>query len=84
MKNFRVILDLGLATKGTCFDSAEESFRHNLLKYRKIWMPRHLFLPKDCKNERCFGCDGVNIVQNNGVAAGQDGIPFSYSSDPEI
>lgn len=32
---------------------------------------------KDCKkNERCFGCDGVNIVQNNGVAAGQTVFHF--------
>ena len=53
-EDFRVILDLGSATKGHALILPKNHFA-NLLKYRKIWMPRHLFLPKRLqKNERCF------------------------------
>ena len=44
-EDFRVILDLGPATKGHAL-ILPKNHSPIFLKYRKIWMPRHLFLPK--------------------------------------
>ena len=50
----KVIFDLNPASKGHVL-ILPKNHSPIFLKYRKIWMPRHLFLPKRLqKNERCF------------------------------
>ena len=76
-EDFRVILDLGPATKGHALILPKNHFA-NLFEIPEDMDAKAFILAKKIakKMKDVFGCDGVNIVQNNGVAAGQTGFHF--------
>lgn len=76
-KDFRVILDLGPATKGHALILPKNHFA-NLFEIPEDMDAKAFILAKKIakKMKDVFGCDGVNIVQNNGVAAGQTVFHF--------
>lgn len=69
---FRVILDLGPATEGHALVLPKEHFS-NLYELPEDWCGRAFTLVKKMAGQitEKLGCDGFNIVQNNGEAAGQ-------------
>lgn len=87
-EDFRVILDLGPATKGHALILPKNHFA-NLFEIPEDMDAKAFILAKKIakKMKDVFGCDGVNIVQNNGVAAGQTVFHFhihlipSYEGD---
>ena len=76
-EDFRVILDLGPATKGHALILPKNHFA-NLFEIAEDMDAKAFILAKKIakKMKDAFGCDGVNIVQNNGVAAGQTVFHF--------
>lgn len=76
-EDFRVILDLGPATKGHALILPKHHFA-NLFEIPEDMDAKAFILAKKIakKMKDVFGCDGVNIVQNNGVAAGQTVFHF--------
>ena len=76
-EDFRVILDLGPATKGHALILPKNHFA-NLFEISEDMDAKAFILAKKIakKMKDVFGCDGVNIVQNNGVAAGQTVFHF--------
>ena len=76
-EDFRVILDLGPATKGHALILPKNHFA-NLFEIPEDMDAKAFILAKKIakKKKDVFGCDGVNIVQNNGVAAGQTVFHF--------
>lgn len=76
-EDFRVILDLGPATKGHALILPKNHFS-NLFEIPEDMDAKAFILAKKIakKMKDVFGCDGVNIVQNNGVAAGQTVFHF--------
>ena len=76
-EDFRVILDLGPATKGHALILPKNHFP-NLFEIPEDMDAKAFILAKKIakKMKDVFGCDGVNIVQNNGVAAGQTVFHF--------
>jgi histidine triad (HIT) family protein len=90
-EDFRVILDLGPATEGhalilpkehaaNLFELSEEQASKALLVAQKIAV----------RMKNALGCDGLNLVQNNGEAAGQTVKHFHmhiiprYQTEPAI
>ena len=75
--DFRVILDLGPASKGHALILPKNHFA-NLFEIPEDMDAKAFILAKKVakKMKDVFGCDGVNIVQNNGVAAGQTVFHF--------
>ncbi|MCI5900851.1 MAG: HIT family protein [Firmicutes bacterium] len=75
--DFRVILDLGPATKGHALILPKEHFA-NLFEIPEELETRAFALAKKMagKMKDALGCDGFNIVQNNGIAAGQTVFHF--------
>ena len=76
-EDFRVILDLGPATKGHALILPKNHIA-NLFEIPEDMDAKAFILAKKIakKMKDVFGCDGVNIVQNNGVAAGQTVFHF--------
>ena len=76
-EDFRVILDLGPATKGHALILPKNHFA-NLFEIPEDMDAKAFILAKKIakKMKDVFGCDGVNIVLNNGVAAGQTVFHF--------
>lgn len=76
-EDFRVILDLGPATKGHALILPKNHFA-NLFEIPKEVEAKAFVLAKKIatKMKKVFACDGVNIVQNNGIAAGQTVFHF--------
>lgn len=74
---FRVILDLGPATKGHALILPKEHFR-NLYEIDEELAGRAFKLAKRMvvKLTEVLGCDGYNIVQNNEEVAGQTVFHF--------
>lgn len=70
--DFNVILDADPATKGHALiipkEHAADIFEVNIETAKKI-MPLAKKIAE--KQKEALGCDGVNIVQNNGACAGQ-------------
>ena len=78
-EDFRVILDLGPATKGHALILPKNHFDDIYSMDDATDMDAKAFIlaKKIAKKMKdVFGCDGVNIVQNNGVAAGQTVFHF--------
>lgn len=71
-EQFRVILDLGPAAKGHALVLPREHFA-NLYELPEEWCAKAFVLAKRMAVQMTekLGCDGFNLVQNNGEAAGQ-------------
>lgn len=76
-EDFRVILDLNPATRGHALILPKEHFA-NLFELPEEWTAKAFTLAKRLagKMKDALGCDGFNIVQNNGAAAGQTVFHF--------
>ena len=70
--DFRVILDLGPASKGNTLILPKEHY-DNLYELDDETASKVLVLAKKMitRMTKVLGCDGYNLVQNNGEAAGQ-------------
>ena len=75
--DFRVILDLGPASKGHALILPKEHYA-NLYELDEEVAAKAFVLAKKmaCKMTKALGCDGFNIVQNNGEPAGQTVFHF--------
>lgn len=76
-EDFRVILDLGPATKGHALILPKEHYR-NLYDIDDEMAAKAMILAKKMvkKMTDVLGCDGYNIVQNNEEPAGQTVFHF--------
>lgn len=76
-EDFRVILDLGPATRGHALILPKEHYA-NVVALPEERTAKAFILAKKmaAKMMETLHCDGVNIVQNNGVAAGQTVFHF--------
>lgn len=76
-EEFRVILDMGPATKGHALILPKEHYE-NLYEIDDEVAARAMKLAKKMviQMTEVLGCDGYNIVQNNGTAAGQTVFHF--------
>ena len=76
-EDFRVILDLGPATRGHALILPKEHYA-NVIALPEERTAKAFILAKKmaAKMMETLHCDGVNIVQNNGVAAGQTVFHF--------
>lgn len=74
---FRVILDLGPATRGHALILPKEHFA-NLFEMPEELTGKAFLLAKEMaeKMKDALNCDGFNIVQNNGIAGGQTVFHF--------
>ncbi len=74
---FRVILDLNPATKGHALVLPKEHFA-NIFEMPEEWTAKAFTLAKKMAEELkdAMKCDGFNLVQNNGAAAGQTVFHF--------
>jgi histidine triad (HIT) family protein len=75
--DFRVILDLGPASKGHALILPKEHYA-NLYELSDEVAAKVLIVAKKVitKMTEVLGCDGYNLVQNNGEAAGQTVFHF--------
>lgn len=76
-EDFRVILDIEPATKGHALILPKKHFA-NLYEIDDERASRVLLVAKQMatKMQKALNCDGLNVVQNNGVAAGQTVFHF--------
>lgn len=76
-EDFRVILDLGPASKGHALILPKEHYA-NLYELDDEVAAKVLVLAKKMTNvlKDILGCDGYNILQNNGEVAGQTVFHF--------
>ena len=81
--DFRVILDAGPAAQRTCADPSKEHYA-NLYELDDEVAAKVLPLAKKMitKLTDILGCDGYNLVQNNGEAAGQTVFHFHLHMIP--
>lgn len=84
-EEFRVILDLGPASKGHALILPKNHYR-NLYDIDEATASKAICLAKKMitKMTDVLGCDGYNIVQNNEGGSWTDGIPFPYALNPKI
>ena len=70
--DFRVIMDVSPATKGHCLVVTKQHFDNALTADSEI-LSKAMVIAAKIGNaaKKALKCDGVNILQNNGVAAGQ-------------
>ena len=82
--DFRVILDAGPASKGHALILPKEHYK-NLYELDDETAAKALVLAKKMitKLTDVLGCDGYNIVQNNGEVPA-DGISFPHPPDPQV
>ena len=76
-EQFRVILDLGPATKGHALILPKDHFA-NLYELPDETAAKVMLLAKKMATQMTekLGCDGFNLVQNNGETAGQTVFHF--------
>ena len=76
-EDFRVILDLGPASKGHALILPKEHYP-NLYELPDEVAEKVIKLAKKMitRMTKALGCDGFNVVQNNGTAAGQTVFHF--------
>lgn len=74
---FKVIMDVSPASKGHCLIIPKEHFE-NLFDMPNSVGEKVLLLAKNVgkKIQEVTQCDGLNVVQNNGLAAGQTVFHF--------
>lgn len=82
-ERFRVILDLGPAARGHALVLPKEHFA-DLFEIPEEWCRDSFGLAKDMAAEmkEKLGCDGFNLVQNNGETAGQTVFHFHIHMIP--
>ena len=70
--DFKVILDVGPAAKGHMLILPKEHYA-DIMAMPEDLVAKAFILAKKMatKMESVLGCDGINVVQNNGEAAGQ-------------
>lgn len=71
-ENFKVIMDVAPAAKGHSLVLLKQHFENALVADEEL-LGKAMVLAAKIGNamKKALGCDGVNILQNNGVAAGQ-------------
>ena len=76
-QDFRIILDLGPASKGHALILPKAHFG-NLYELPDNLAGKALILAREVtkKMKKVLDCDGYNVVQNNGTAAGQTVFHF--------
>lgn len=76
-EDFRVILDLGPASRGHALILPKNHFA-NIYELDEETTAKAFILAKKMvdKMTKALGCDGFNIVQNNGKSAGQTVFHF--------
>lgn len=76
-EDFRVILDLGPATKGHALILPKKHFK-NIFEMDDATASKVFVLAKKiaCAMKKALNCDGLNIVQNNEEIAGQTVFHF--------
>ena len=81
--DFRVVLDLGPATRGHALLIPKEHFA-NLYELDDEYCAKALITAKRIgrRMRDRLGCDGLNLVQNNGEAAGQTVFHFHLHMIP--
>lgn len=82
-EDFRVILDLGPATRGHALLLPKNHFA-NLFELDDETAQKAILVAKKMagKMKAALGADGFNLVQNNGEAAGQTVFHFHMHPDP--
>ena len=82
-EDFKIILDRGPATKGHALLLPKEHYE-NLYEIEDETAAKVLPLAKKmaAKMTKAFGCDGFNLVQNNGECAGQTVFHFHLHMIP--
>ncbi|MBR3069284.1 MAG: HIT family protein [Lachnospiraceae bacterium] len=75
--DFRIILDAGPVTKGHCLILPKGHYA-NIYELPDELASKVFVLAKKtaARLQKALGCDGMNIVQNNGTAAGQTVFHF--------
>ena len=70
--DFKVILDANPATKGHCI-ILPKTHAENLLELPEEYCKKILLVAQKCARvlTKVLHCDGLNVLQNNGEAAGQ-------------
>lgn len=70
--DFKVIMDLSPASKGHCI-ILPKTHAKNLLELPDEYCEKILLVAKKCCKvlKEVLHCDGINVLQNNGEAAGQ-------------
>ncbi len=89
--DFRVILDLGPASKGHALVIPKQHYA-DLYEIPDEVLAKASAVAKKVGTRlaKAMGCDGLNIVQNNGLAAGQTVFHFHihliprYENEPQI
>ena len=81
--DFKVILDMGPATKGHALILPEEHYA-NLFELPEETASKVMVLAKRqaTKMKERLNCQGFNLVQNNGECAGQTVMHFHYHLIP--
>ena len=74
-EDFRVILDLGPASKGHAL-ILPKAHAANIYEISDDMAAKAMILAKATKMTEALKCDGFNIVQNNGEPAGQTVFHF--------
>ena len=76
-EDFRVILDLGPATRGHALILPKEHYANVIALPEEVTAKVFILAKKmAAKMMEVLHCDGVNVVQNNGEAAGQTVFHF--------
>lgn len=76
-EDFRVILDLGPATRGHALILPKEHYANVIALPDEVTAKAFILAKKmAAKMMEVLHCDGVNVVQNNGEAAGQTVFHF--------
>lgn len=84
-ERFKVVLDMGPATKGHALILPKEHYR-NLYDLPEDWAAEVMKMAKKTalKMQERLNCDGVNLVQNNEETAGQTVFHFHMHVIPRF
>ena len=84
-EDFRVILDLGPATRGHALILPKEHYANVIALPEEVTAKAFILAKKmAAKMMEVLHCDGVNVVQNNGEAAGQTVFHFHIHLIPRL
>jgi len=83
--NFKVVLDVGPATKGHCLVLPKEHYA-NIYEMPEELLGQAMAVAQKVGTRlvKAVGADGLNIVQNNGLAAGQTVFHFHIHLIPRF